>query len=178
MLRLILLRHAKSARPAGLADHDRPLSERGLVDARLMGRHIGAQDFGMQLAVVSDSRRTRQTYEIAAATGWPRQPALRLEPRIYETPSSVLLDEMRALPEGTDIVLVVGHNPGFEDLAGSLVGAGDAQLRRKLATKFPTGALAVLDFDLDRWAQIGPRKGRLTRFVIPRDLGGGPPGKG
>ena len=78
---------------------------------------------------------------------------------------------MRAAPDEAAGLLVVGHNPGLEDLAETLIGSGNREARRRIATQFPTAALAVIDFEAPSWAAIAEEEGRLERFVCPRDLG-------
>ena len=67
-------------------------------------------------------------------------------------------------------LLMVGHNPGFAEFAALLIASGEVEARQRLLEKFPTGALAVIDFPLDDWGKLHPRCGRLDRFVVPRTL--------
>lgn len=168
MLRVLLLRHAKSDRPAGVADLDRPLNPRGRRTAPLMARYLAAENLRPDHAAVSPARRTRETWEpIHAALGGPDA---TLVPEIYEAPDAALLAVIRATPETARCLLMVGHNPGFQDVALDLVGAGPRAARGRLAAGFPTGALAVIDFDVAAWSEIGRERGILERFVAPRDL--------
>ena len=79
---------------------------------------------------------------------------------------------IREAPAAAKTLLVVGHNPGFHEMATLLVGSGDKRARAKLAAKFPTAALAVIDFDIANWLSIRPGAGRLDRLVTPRAIGG------
>ncbi|MFD0938211.1 SixA phosphatase family protein, partial [Methylobacterium trifolii] len=76
-------------------------------------------------------------------------------------------------PAGAGCVILVGHNPGLQDLALRLVGSGPRDARARLSAQFPTAALAVIDFDTPDWAGIGHGGGRLERFVTPKDVDGG-----
>lgn len=168
MLRLMLLRHAKSDRPAGIGDLDRPLNPRGRRTAPLMGAYLAAEDLRPDHVVVSPSCRTRQTWE-------PVQTALGASdatfvPEIYEAPDSALLTVIRKTPEAARSLLMIGHNPGLQDLSLRLVGSGSRSARNRLAAGFPTGALAVIDFDVASWGEIRAVGGRIERFVAPRDL--------
>ncbi|KQO71764.1 phosphoglycerate mutase [Methylobacterium sp. Leaf102] len=168
MLRVLLLRHAKSDRPAGVIDLDRPLNPRGRRNAPLMAGYLVTENLRPDHVAVSPARRTRETWEpVQAALG---APDATIVPDIYEAPDSALLKVVRATPDSARCLLVVGHNPGLQDVALRLVGSGPAAARDRLAEGFPTGALAVLDFDVETWAKVRAGAGRLERFVAPRDL--------
>ena len=81
-----------------------------------------------------------------------------------------ILDTVRAKADTAKSILVVGHNPSIERLAQRLIGKGEAKLRKRLAEKYPTGALAVISFDAKEWKDIEDGKGTLAAFVRPRDL--------
>ena len=165
MRRLVLLRHAKSDYPAGVGDHDRPLAVRGRRDAPAAGewiaRHVGAVDD----VVVSSAVRAQQTWALASphvtVVG-----SVVTEPRIYEAPASTLIGIVESLPENAATVLLVGHNPGLEDLAAELVTDGDPDALGRMALKYPTSAVAVLEGD-GQWADL-LRGARLTSFAVPR----------
>jgi phosphohistidine phosphatase len=97
--------------------------------------------------------------------------AMRIEPRIYESPSSRLLDVVREADAGARVLMLVGHNPGMQELAMRLVGYGDRYAFARLGQKYPTAAVAVLDFDSESWGEVTERSARLDRFVVPKDLG-------
>ncbi|WP_336485244.1 SixA phosphatase family protein [Methylobacterium nigriterrae] len=170
MLRLLLLRHAKSDRPAGVADLDRPLNPRGRKAAPLMAAYLAEQELRPDLALVSPARRTRETWEpVGQAIGQAR---VELVDGIYEAPASALLAVIRDASDARSLMLV-GHNPGLQNLAIRLAGAGSREDRARLRTQFPTAALAVIDFEADAWREIGWGGGRLERFLGPRDIARG-----
>lgn len=171
MRRLILLRHAKSDWPEGIADLERPLSARGRGAAPLMGRYLAREGLVPDRVLVSPARRTRETWDLVCAEvdGIP-QPVS--EPRIYEASAARLLGVLREQPDACHTLLLIGHNPGFEGLADTLVQHGSAAARGAMEEKFPTGAVAVIDLPVDKWAEIVPETGRLDRFVTPRMLAG------
>ncbi len=173
MRRLMLLRHAKSdwSRP-GQTDHERELAPRGRKAAPLMGRYMAEHAMTPDHAIVSTAARTRETWRLVADT-LPHPPSVEFEDRIYEASPRHILAAIAGAPAAARSLLVVGHNPGFHDTANLLVQSGDKQMRKKLAEKFPTAALAVIDLDIDDWAAIGPGCGRLETFVTPRAIGGG-----
>ena len=166
MRRLLLLRHAKSAYPQGVADRDRPLNDRGRAAAQLMGAYIAREALQPDHAMVSPARRTQETWEIVRAD--LADTPMETVPSIYEAPAGRILDAIRSAPAEVTSLLVIGHNPGLGDLAQRLAGEGPKDLIRELREKFPTAALAVLEFDAEDWAGIAAGGGRLQRFVRPR----------
>ena len=130
--RLFLLRHAKSAWPDGVADHDRPLADRGRRDAAAVGRWLAASGMGPDLVLVSPAQRARQTWDaVAAELGSTGE--VRVTDEVYDAGPGDLLDVLRDIPAATPHVLVVGHNPGIERLAGLLDdGAGANEDRARL----------------------------------------------
>jgi phosphohistidine phosphatase len=171
MRRLMLLRHAKSdwSMP-GQRDHDRPLAPRGRKAAPLIGRYMAEQAMIPDHAIVSTATRTRETWRLLAEM-FPTTPPADFEDRIYEASPRDILATIAQAPASAQSLLVVGHNPGFHETANLLVDSGDKGMRQSLSEKFPTAALAVIDFDIDDWAAIRPGGGRLKRFVTPRAVG-------
>ena len=169
MKRIYLLRHAKSSwKDAALADHDRPLSGRGRRAATAIGDHLRDQAIEPELVLCSTARRTRETLaRIESALG---RAQVSVERGLYAASSQALLARLRRLSDEGESVLVIGHNPGLEELALEL--AQPAPARDALEAKFPTGALATLELPGDSWRALGPRTAVLSAFVRPRDLEG------
>jgi phosphohistidine phosphatase len=153
---LILLRHAKSDWSGGEPDHERPLAGRGRRQAPEAGAWLAAHLPGLDLAVVSPAARARQTWDLAAAE-LPSPPPVRLDERVYAASPGELLDVVRELSEDLHAVVLVGHNPGLEDLAATLSGGW---------VPMPTSALAVLDVD-GSWPHVGPTTARLRTAGRP-----------
>ena len=171
MKSLGLYRHAKSGWADPRArDFDRPLSERGRRGAVAMGRHI--RDFGghWERLIASPAVRCAETIELGYqaigetySVNWDR--------RIYLASSATLLDLLRETAGDPASLLMVGHNPGLEDLIFDLVpDDGSCPLRDIVEEKFPTAAFAVLELDIAQWAQAEPGCARLTHLTRPRDL--------
>jgi phosphohistidine phosphatase len=99
----------------------------------------------------------------------PDGTVVQVEDDLYAAPSSRLLDRLRRIGDDVTGVLLVGHNPGLHDLAVSLAGEGDEELRAELAGAFPTGALASLVVP-GSWAELAPGAATLRAFVVPRHL--------
>lgn len=172
MKRLTLLRHAKSGWDDPVArDYDRPLNDRGRRAARIIGTHAAQIGLKVDAIVGSPAVRVTETLDLFQ----PAAGIATMEPhwdrRIYLASSATLLDCLRDLPDDKDDVLLVGHNPGMEDLILDLVpDDGTSPLRDLAEEKFPTAALATITMPIDNWRDADMRKGALTLFVRPRDL--------
>lgn len=173
MRRLLILRHAKSDWPSGLTDFDRPLAARGRISAPLMGRYLKSEHLLPDFAIISSARRTAETWALLEPELGEAVPH-RFERRIYEAPYEDLLDVIKAVPAEVQTLLLVGHNPGSEELASAMIGYGDRFAAQRMQRKFPTAGLAVVDFEAQAWAEIAEQSGRLDRFVTPATLGDGP----
>ncbi len=169
MRRLMLLRHGKSGWPAGVPDHERPIAERGRRASRAMAHHMVASGLQPERVVVSPALRTRQTWEIVGQVFSPA-PSVVFEPAIYEAEAARILTIVRGLPDEVERVLLVGHNPGLQDLALLLVGEGDAEAMARLKGKYPTAGLAVLDLPGKRWNDADEGRAILKRFDTPRSI--------
>ena len=174
MRRLMLLRHAKTENdaPSG-RDQDRRLDNRGRHDAAEIGSWIGRHPPFPSLVLVSHAVRALQTWEIAweAMQELVPEPEVELMAELYGADISQLLETIRsASVADPERLMIVGHNPGMHELAIALAGSGDAAGRGALADNLPTAGLAILDFDIDDWADMGLRRGRLELFVSPKLL--------
>lgn len=163
MRRLMLLRHAKSDRPVGVNDHERPLAARGLRQSKEMGRYLAKQALVPDLAIVSTAKRTQDTWRLVSAA-LDSEVALCREPRIYEATPDDILQVVTETDSCVKVLLLVGHNPGFERLATGLAGAGRPAALSRLEREFPTAALAVIDFSVDNWTEVAAGGGYLERF--------------
>lgn len=174
MRSLYLLRHAKSSwDDPTLADFDRPLSPRGHRAAEAMSKHFGETGIYPQRILCSPSRRTRQTLEhLTPALGTRgNRDGVAFEPAIYEATPRDLLALIQSTPGQASSLLLIGHNPGLASLALSLLAPDqhDPSLAQ-LLRKYPTGALATIQFPEEGWQDLRPGRGRLLSFVRPRDL--------
>ena len=166
---MMLLRHAKSSwSDPALADVDRPLAPRGERASTRIAKYIRRKKLRPALVLCSPSRRTRQTLEaIEPALG--RRCAVELVPQLYAASELELLELLQALPDSVASVMIVGHNPGLQDLALALTSAG-AELER-LKAKFPTAALATLALPNTTWSQLSQADAVLAAYVVPKQLG-------
>ncbi|WP_417677436.1 SixA phosphatase family protein [Roseibium sp.] len=170
MLRLMLLRHAKSDWGASsLDDIDRPLNARGRAAAGTMAAYFAAQDLLPDLILCSSAQRTRETlaHLLPFLDG---EYDIRVQADLYYQNEDTYMPILRKDGGSARNLLLIGHNPAIEETALSLVGSGPEEAIEDMGLKFPTGALAILDFEIDTWAKLKPENGHLDRFVKPRDL--------
>ncbi|MEU1460843.1 histidine phosphatase family protein [Streptomyces sp. NPDC005727] len=165
--RLVVLRHAKSAWPEGVADHRRPLAPRGLRDAPAAGRALAEADCLPDLALCSTALRARRTWELASAQ-WGTPPPVRHDPRLYGAAVPDLLEAVRETPREVETLLLVGHNPGLEELVLALAGDGLDDTLERVRAKFPTSAIAVLAWRGTGWPALAPGAALLTSYTVPR----------
>lgn len=172
MKRLYLLRHAKAVPADPRADDfARELTVRGMHDAAAIARYLRKNEMRPELVLASGAARTRQTAELVG-----RELDVKADYRdtLYLAEPGKILGLVQAAPAGAASLMVVGHNPGIESLATLLarepVRRKERARRDVLEEKFPTAALAVLDFDAAKWRDIRPGEGVLVDFVRPKDL--------
>ena len=171
MKTLTLLRHAKSGWDApGLRDFDRPLNAKGQRAARMIGEHLRQQQVSFDRIAASPAVRVIETLEHFYA-GYGQRLTPIWERSIYLAAVETLLDLIQETPDACERLLLVGHNPSFEDLVLGLVpDGGEDHVRDDIEDKFPTGSVAEIAFEVERWRDVVEGKGRLVRFVRPRDL--------
>lgn len=168
MKRLILLRHAKAVGKDAARDIDRVLAPRGRRQMEVMAEHLAP--IAVDLALVSPSARTRETWKLARRPDIP----VEFDQRIYEASEPELLAVAQEADPQADSVILVGHNPAFEELALDLVRAGEeGEAAERLRRGFPTAGVAVLEFEIDAWRRLARRTGRLVSFETPKSLGFG-----
>lgn len=162
---LVLMRHAHSAHPGGVRDHDRPLTDAGRADAAAAGDWLRAHVEPVQQILCSTATRARQT---ALATGL-EVPA-RLDASLYDASPDDVLGPVRVTDDEVRTLLVVGHAPGVPSLAAQLVDTTTTNGQRavdELLSRFPTAALAVLRFD-GAWSELSDGSAQLAFFHIAR----------
>lgn len=164
---LLLLRHAKSSWPDGMADHDRPLSGRGRRDAFEAGRLLAERGVVCDVVACSTATRTRETWDRASAGG-ARAHEVRYLDQIYAARVTELVRVVRAMPESAAVVMLVGHGPAIPELVDLLAvrTAGSPDWER-LDRKFPTAGLATLTIR-GSWAHAGQARAQLESFEVPR----------
>ena len=171
MLRLMLLRHAKTERlQHGQHDRERRLTKRGRADAANVARYMVSYCLVPDQVIVSPARRSQETWALLAKA-FSEGPNVVTDEHVYEASAENLIDVIAKAHEGPSL-LIVGHNPSLHDLAVQLIGSGNAAAREQLSENLPTSGLVVIDLHLERWSQLQrhPQAGPLERFVTPRFL--------
>jgi phosphohistidine phosphatase len=162
MKTLLLLRHAKSShKDSNVDDHERSLNKRGKKEAPKMGRLLKDENLLPDLLIASTAKRCRKTAEhVIAASGYRGQ--TRFCGELYEAHASSLLDFLARLKSDAARILLIGHNPGLEELLESLTGT---------YTPLTTAALAQADVEIDEWSAIAKQpKAALTKIWQPDEL--------
>jgi len=164
---IYVLRHAKSSRDdPELADHDRPLNPRGRQAAQLMAERMRRERVAPALVLCSSARRARETLVPIEQTLGPKA-KIKVEDGLYAAGAPQLLERLRRAPESVPSVMIIGHNPAIQEFAVQLV--GDQAARVRLASKFPTAALATLKIDQKSWKKLAPGSGELVAFLTPTE---------
>jgi phosphohistidine phosphatase len=165
MKTLFVLRHAKAERDSATGrDFDRPLAERGWRDAELVGREMRARELTIDAVVASPAKRADETVAAFARGYGPIEPAY--EPGVYDAPVERLMDIVSKADESAARLMIVGHNPGFEQLISRLADS----LPSELADGLPTAGLAAIELPAGQWSELRERSGRIVQLILPRDL--------
>ncbi|WP_260739946.1 histidine phosphatase family protein [Mycobacterium sp. SMC-2] len=160
---LLLMRHAKSGYPPGVADHDRPLAPRGVREAGLAGDWLRANVPAIDAVLCSTATRTRQTFVNTRIDA----PA-RYSERLYGATPGTLIEEISTVGEGVETLLVIGHEPTMSAVALGLGGSGtDVAVAERVSAKFPTSAIAVLTVP-SGWKCLELGRAALIGFEVPR----------
>ena len=167
MKTLTLLRHAKSGwDDPTLPDAQRPLNDKGRRAARAIGRHLAREGIGFDHAIASPATRVAETIAaVEVAYGRPLEAAV--DKRLYLASPAEIMTMVGEQSDAIGRLLVVGHNPGLEELVLDLAAESDA--RDAAEAKFPTATLAQLTWEGD-WTSPGRGGATLVRFTRPRDL--------
>ena len=143
-----------------MPDFDRPLKDRGRKAATRIGTYLAAEKLNEPLVVCSPAVRTRETAEIVLKHAHLSD-GVRFEERIYEAALRDLVNVVSEIPDEKQVAIMIGHNPGFEELLAHLTGEG---------RRMPTCALAKIKFDVESWKDIKEDQGTLDWFVTPKEL--------
>ena len=169
MRTLYVLRHAKSDwGDASLRDFDRPLNGRGRKAATAVGREMHERGLTPDLVLLSPSARTTETLA-RVEKGFGASFEKVEKPAIYLAEAGTLLDLIRCAPANAEHLMVVGHNPGMQELVRALA-KEPRDLLEEAGAKFPTGALVEIRFDVGDWPDVSPGSGSIRSFLKPREL--------
>jgi len=174
MRRLLLLRHAKAVQDSGEGDHARVLTDRGRRDAARIGQAMDIRGYIPDLVVCSNAARTTETWQLLSPE-LAKAPKVEFTKALYLAAPKNILAQIQISPDDVKTLMLVGHNPGIEEcairLARKPVSKSESHKLSDMREKFPTCALAVLDFDIESWSDAGSG-GILLEFLRPRDLTG------
>ena len=166
MKTLFVMRHAKAERDSATGrDFDRPLSKRGWRDAEAVGREMRFRRLEPDGVLASPAKRAAETVT-AFASGYGRLDQ-QFEPGIYNAPADRLIEIVRNAGDGAERLLIVGHNPGFQELILCLA---DDEHSDRIADGFPTAAIAAIELPAERWCDVAERSGQIVELILPRDL--------
>ncbi|MEV7076763.1 histidine phosphatase family protein [Streptomyces sp. NPDC093990] len=165
--RIVLFRHAKADWPQ-VTDHERPLADRGRLDAAEAGRRLVDSGIPLDLALCSTATRTRETWKLAVQE-FPHRPKTVYEERIYEASPGELIAVLNETPDDVHNAVLIGHNPGIQGLADVLAGASEGDARQRMSSRgFPAAAFAVLWFS-GPWKSLEPGVATLVDYWAPSD---------
>jgi phosphohistidine phosphatase len=162
MKTLLIMRHAKSSwDDSGLHDHDRPLSKRGKLNAPRMGRLLRELDLVPDLILTSSARRAHDTAEaVADQSGY--EGVIQVEEELYAAPPEAYLETLAAADDRYERILVIGHNPGLEELLEMMSGEQES---------LPTAAIARVDLAVESWQLLADdTRGKLVKVWRPKEL--------
>ena len=165
---LILFRHAKSSWAGNIEDHERPLADRGRRAAPVMAQWLAGKGLKPTVALVSTARRAQETWALVAPE--LGKVTKRDVAEIYEAPAGRMLDAIRAVEHSVESLIIIGHNPGMEEVAKLLMKDDGGEAGARLRGKFPTAGIAVLDLPVDDWTEVEPHIADLADFVTPKSL--------
>ena len=161
---LLLLRHAKSDYPPGVADHERPLASRGEREAALAGEWLRTQAPVIDAVLCSTAARTRQTLAKTLIDA-----PVEYVDRLYDATPGAVIAEINRVDPAVETLLVIGHEPALSAVALALATAegSNRAAAERISTKFPTSAIAVLR-TAEPWDQLVINSAALVTFHVPR----------
>jgi phosphohistidine phosphatase len=168
MRHLLLLRHAEAVHSSGHKDHERPLTKAGRLVAQQVGAVLARKQKQLDLALASDSLRTRETLELALGE-YRQSPKTIFDPRLYHAERKDLMALVRELPDEAHDVLIVGHNPAIAEFALKFADGVDEEALRRLSRSVPPGSLAIFEISSPEWGELPWSSAKLNLFLTPGD---------
>ncbi|MEU2618958.1 histidine phosphatase family protein [Streptomyces sp. NPDC007157] len=165
--RIVFFRHAKADWPQ-VTDHERPLADRGRMEAAVAGRKLADSGITFDLAVCSTSVRTRETWKLAVHE-LAHRPKTVYEERVYEASPGELIAVLNEVPDDAQDVILIGHNPGVHGVTEILIGSSEGDARDWMNSRgFPAAAFAVVTFE-GTWKSLEPGVTTLVDYWAPSD---------
>jgi phosphohistidine phosphatase len=161
---LLLMRHAKSAYPVGVADHDRPLAPRGIREAGLAGDWLRSHAPRIDAVLCSTATRARETLVHAGV-----EAPVTFCDLLYDAVPGTVIDVINDVDDDVNTLLVIGHEPAIGQVSLALASAEDSNeaASHQISTKFPTSAIAALRTG-EPWRRVEPSSAALVGFHVPR----------
>jgi len=160
MKKLLLLRHAKSSwKDTNVRDFDRPLNQRGLKAAPQVGKLMRKRKVEPDVVLSSPAERARQTAELTLESAQSNL-KIRFDERIYEASAGRLLEVVAQIEDSANVAMLVGHNPGMEELLELLTGEKE---------RLPTAALSCIELNIEKWGKVREKTGKLEWLVTPKE---------
>jgi phosphohistidine phosphatase len=170
MKTIFLLRHAKSSwDDVRLDDFDRPLSSRGIKSCKKMGKYLKKNRLIPDIVYCSSAIRAKQTWELVNRIVEKKENVI-YEDSLYMSDFSNFINIIKKTKNNFKNLMIVSHNPGIENLALELSKDKNNEIYEKINIKFPTGALIIINFNLNNWSKVDCKKGKLYEFVKPKEL--------
>ena len=168
-MRLYILRHAKSSwAETGSKDFDRGLNDRGSSDLRKISAEMRNHEYLAPHVYCFPALRTRLTMH-GVILAYETPPKIDYIDKLYSGDTLSYIDCIRRHPNKEDL-LIVGHNPMCAELAIQLIGDGEPKALATVSQKFPAGALAVIDLDIEQWDSIATKSGYIAEFILPKEI--------
>jgi phosphohistidine phosphatase len=162
MKTIILVRHAKSSwKDPSLDDFDRPLNKRGKMNAPFMGKKLKERKIKPDLLLSSPAKRARKTaIAVAKALDYPKKKIMFVN-KMYHSSARYLFDLLKNFDDENEIIMLFGHNPGFNDFA-------DMLLKRNPIFNIPTTGVCCIRLDVNKWHKVKEGKGEIVFFDFPK----------
>ncbi|MER5515141.1 SixA phosphatase family protein [Streptomyces sp. NPDC048254] len=165
--RIVFFRHAKADWPE-VTDHERPLADRGRMDAAIAGRKLADSGIAFDLALCSTSVRTRETWKLAVHE-LAHRPKTVYEERVYDASPGELIAVLNEVPDDAQDVILIGHNPSVHGVTEILAGNAEGDARDRMNSRgFPAAAFAVMTFE-GSWKSLEPGAATLVDYWAPSD---------
>ena len=170
MKTIFLLRHAKSSWDnLNLDDFDRPLSNKGIKASKKIGNYLKTNKFVPDIIYCSTAKIAKQTWELTNIIIKKKKNILYKD-NLYMANLSEFMKIIKKTKNKFKNLMIVSHNPGIESLAIELSKNENNKFHQIINIKYPTGALAVIKFNLNDWGKINYKKGEIYEFIKPKEL--------
>ncbi len=172
MRTIYILRHAKAgkANKSILDDHERPLTKKGVDACKLLAKYVNENEIFPDMVICSTSKRTKRTAELVLKSIADKVP-VHMTSKLYLASVTEIISLIRKQDDSIKKIMIVGHNPGLQELCLLLVKEGARDNIKKMKEHFPPGAMAIFEIDIKKWDEVKQRSSALKDLVLPKNLG-------